>query len=55
MDEVRPGMPGRDVQLDQAVARHPEGGNVLKPRPRVITEVAGWCHANQPFFAADGA
>src|SRR6267378_2854759 len=41
VDEVRPGVPSRDVQLDKAVARHPEGGDVLNPRPHVITEVAG--------------
>src|SRR6266436_7057176 len=34
VDEVRPGVPSRDVQLDKAVARHPEGGDVLNPRPR---------------------
>ena len=32
VDEMRPGMPGRDVQFDQAVARHPEGDDVLDPR-----------------------
>jgi hypothetical protein len=31
-------MPGRDVQLDQAITRHPEGGDVLDARPRVITK-----------------
>jgi len=53
VDEVRPGVPSRDVQLDQAIARHPEGGDGLDARPRVITKVAGWRHANQPFFAAE--
>jgi hypothetical protein len=27
MDEARFGVPGRDVQADQAIARHPEGGD----------------------------
>src|ERR1700757_2520440 len=52
MDEVWPGVPARDVQLDQLIPRYPEGGDVLNPRPRVITEVAGWRDADQPFFAA---
>jgi hypothetical protein len=55
MDKVRPGVPGRDVQFDQVITRHPKGGNVLNPRPRVITEVAGWRDADQPFFAAKRA
>jgi hypothetical protein len=33
MDEVRPGVPSRDMQFDQAIARHPEGGYVLDARP----------------------
>src|SRR5438552_6172822 len=52
---MRPGMPGRDVQLDQAITRHPEGGDVLDARTRVIAEVAWWRHADQPFFAAERA
>ena len=55
VDEMRPGVPGRDVQLDQAIARHPEGGDVLDARTRVITEVAWWRHPDQPFFAAERA
>jgi hypothetical protein len=55
MDEMRPGMPGRDVQLDQAITRHSEGGDVLDARTRVIAEVAWWCHPDQPFFAAERA
>src|SRR5438128_12659901 len=53
MDEVRPGVPSRDVQLDQAIARHAEGGDVLDSRPRVITKIARWRDADQPFFAAE--
>ena len=53
VDEVRPGVPSRYLQLDQAVARHPEGDNVLYARSRIITKVAGRRHANQPFFAAE--
>src|SRR5437764_7726545 len=52
---MRPGVPGRDVQLDQAIARNPEGGDVLDARARVITEVARWRHPDQPFFAAERA
>src|SRR5690349_3029512 len=52
---MRPGMPGRDVQLDQAITRHSEGGDVLDARTRFIAEVAWWCHPNQPFFAAERA
>ena len=48
-------MPSRDVQLDQAIARHPEGGDVLEARARVITKVARWRHADQPFLAAERA
>ena len=53
MDEVRPGVPGRDVQLDQVIARYPKGGDVLNPRARVITKVAGWRDADQPFLTAE--
>jgi hypothetical protein len=53
VDEVRTGMPSRDVQLDQAIARHPEGSDVLDARARVVTKVARWRHADQPFFAAE--
>ena len=52
MDEMRPGVPGRDVQLDQAIAWHPEGGDILDARPRIIIKVARWRDADQPFFAA---
>ena len=38
VDEVRPGVPGRDVQLDQPIARHAEGDDVLDARDRVVTE-----------------
>ena len=55
MDEVRPGVPGRNVQFDKPVARHPEGGYVLDAGTRVIAIVARWCHADQPFFAAERA
>src|SRR5262250_453914 len=50
---MRPGMPGRDMQFDQAVARDPEGDDVLDRRPRVVAEVARWGHADQPFLAAE--
>ena len=53
MDEVRPGVPRRNVKHDQAIARHPEGGDVFDARPRVITKIAGRCHADQPLFAAE--
>jgi hypothetical protein len=48
-------VPGRDVQLDQAITRHPEGGDVLDARTRVIAEVSWWRHPDQPFFAAERA
>src|SRR5690242_20001716 len=55
VDEMRPGVPSRDVQLDQAVARDPERGDVLKAGPRVVIEVARWRHADQPFLVAQRA
>ncbi len=55
VDEVRSGVPSRDVQLDQAIARHAEGDDVLDPRARVIAEVARRRHADQPFLAAERA
>src|SRR5207237_2227784 len=55
VDEMRPGVPGRDVQLDQAIAWHPEGGDILDARPRIIIKVARWRDADQPFFAAERA
>ncbi|MGH7036807.1 MAG: hypothetical protein ACREE1_01535, partial [Stellaceae bacterium] len=39
MDEVRSGMPGCDVQLDQPVARDPEGGDVCEARTRIVAEI----------------
>src|SRR5215472_15693987 len=55
VDEMRPRMPGRDMQLNQAIARHPEGYNVLNARTRAIAEIARWRHADQPFFGAERA
>jgi hypothetical protein len=55
MDEMRHRVPGRDVQLDQAIAGHPEGGDILGARPRSIIKVARWRDADQPFFAAERA
>jgi hypothetical protein len=55
VDEVWPGVPSRDVQLDQAIARHPEGRDVLDARPRAITKIARWRDADQPFFAGERA
>jgi hypothetical protein len=55
MDEVRPGVPSGDVQFDQAVAQHPEGGDVRDARLRVVAEVARRRHADQPFLAAERA
>jgi len=52
---MRPSVPGRDVQLDQAITRHPEGGDVVNARTRVITEIAWWRHPDQPFFATERA
>src|SRR5271155_648094 len=37
------------------MARHPESGDVLDARPCVITKVARWRHADQPFLAAERA
>src|SRR6266550_1944876 len=53
MDEVRSGMPRRDVQLDQAVARYSEGYDVLDARARLVTKVAWRRYADQPFLAAE--
>src|SRR5215472_9978521 len=55
MDEVRAGVPSRDVQLDQALARYSEGGDVFNARSRVLAEIAGWSHADQPLLAAERA
>src|SRR5215472_17128377 len=55
VDEVRAGVPGRDMQLDQAIPRHPESHDVVDARARVIAEIARWRHADQPFFAAERA
>jgi hypothetical protein len=55
MDEMRPRVPGRDVQLDQAIAGHPEGGDILDVRPRITIKVARWRGADRPFFAAERA
>src|SRR5580700_3511280 len=52
---MRPGVPGRDVQLDQAIARHPEGGDILDARAGIVIKVAWWRDADQPFFAAERA
>ena len=48
MDEMRPGMPGRNVQLNQAIAWHPEGGDILDARAGIIIKVARWRDADQP-------
>src|SRR3984893_3082071 len=48
-------MPSPDVQFDQAIARHPEGGDILDARTRIIAKVARWRHADQPFLAAERA
>ena len=42
MDEVWPGVPRCDVQLDQPITRYPEGDNILDPRARVVAKVARW-------------
>ena len=54
-DEMRPGVPGRDVQLDQAITGHSEGGDILYARPRIVIKVARWRDADQPLFAAERA
>ena len=53
MGEVRPGVPGRGVQLDEAIAGYSEGGDVLVSRPRIVPKVAGWRDADQSFLAAE--
>src|SRR5438105_4510877 len=55
MDEMRTGEPGRNMQLDQAIARQPEGDDVSNARPRLVAEVARRCDADQPFLAAERA
>jgi len=52
---MRPGVPGRDVQLDQVIAWQPEGGDILDARAGIIIKVARWCDADQPLFAAERA
>ena len=53
MDEVWPGVPRCDVQLDQPITRYPEGDNILDPRARVVAKVARWRHTDKPFLAAE--
>src|SRR5437763_6335174 len=59
MHKMRPGMPGRDVQFDDAITRHPEGDDVLDARRRVIAKLARCCpggrDADQPFLTAERA
>ena len=55
VDEMRPGMPSRDVQFDQPITRHAEGSDVLDARPRIIIKIAGRRDADQPFLAAERA
>src|SRR4051794_6157332 len=59
MDEMRPGMPGRDMQFDDAVARHAERNNVFEGRTRVVMEFAFCCPGgpprDHPFLAAERA
>ena len=55
MHEMRPGMPGRDVQFDDAITRHPEGDDVLDARRRVVAKVPGRRDPDEPFLAAERA
>src|SRR5204862_239227 len=55
MHKMRPGMPGRDVQFDDAIARHPDGDDVLDARRRVIAKIPGRRDPDQPFLAAERA
>src|ERR1700730_17630914 len=48
-------MPSPDVQFDQEIARHPEGGDFLDTRERIIAKVARRRHADQPFLATERA
>src|SRR5438477_10600159 len=52
---MRPGVPGRHVQLDQAITPHPEGGDILDARAGILIKVARWRVADQPLFAAERA
>src|SRR5258706_1982218 len=51
--EQRPGVPGRDVQLDHAVAGNAESDDVLDPRPAAVRQIARWCDPDQPLLAAE--
>ena len=55
VDEMRAGVPGGDVQFDQPIARHPEGGDVFDARARIIAEVPRRRDTDQPFLAAERA
>ena len=56
MHKMRPGMPGRDMQFDDAIARHAKRDDVLDTRARLVIEIAccrpGGRDADQPFLAA---
>src|SRR5712691_1416690 len=52
---MRPGVPGRDVQLDHAIPGYPEGDDVIEARLRVVAKVARRRDADQPFLAAERA
>jgi hypothetical protein len=55
VDEMRPRVPSRHVQLDQAISRHAEGGDVFDAWARVVAEIARWRHTDEPFFVAERA
>src|SRR2546430_11742418 len=49
--DVRPGMPGSDMKLDDGVARHAERDDVLDPRPRAIAGITRRRDCIDPFLA----
>src|SRR5277367_1455233 len=52
VDEVRSGVPRRNVQFDQAVTGYPEGDNILEAGPPAVAQITWRRHPDQPFLAA---
>src|SRR5690242_11499808 len=55
MDEMRPGVPGCNMQFDEAIARDPEGGDVVDLRARIVVQIPRRSHRDQPFLTAERA
>src|SRR5262249_30359148 len=51
----RTGMPVSAVKLNEVTGGNPKGSDVFHTRPRVIGNVPGWRHANEPSPAGERA